>query len=74
VRSTWWKTGAADGLVPPVSRVRSQQRAHLARAARHYLLRHPAAGDCRFDLVAVSMEGDEPHITHLRDAFAVPSA
>lgn len=68
------KTGKAGGLVPPESRVPVEQRAHLVRAARHYLLRHPVPGECRFDVVAVSVDGNQPHITHLRDAFIAPSS
>ncbi len=64
------KSSLGGGLGHPEERVRGDKRAHLARAAQHYLQRHKdVVLAYRFDVIAVLLGEGEAEITHLENAF-----
>jgi uncharacterized protein (TIGR00252 family) len=64
------KTSAGRQLGRPEERVDSDKRARLRRTAQHYLERHSVCdAACRFDVIAIELEGGEPRVEHLEDAF-----
>jgi putative endonuclease len=58
------------GFGGPLESITAAKRRRILAAARHYLQRHPRAGErpCRFDVVAISPRADPP-LLWLRDAF-----
>lgn len=64
------KTSRQGSTGHPEERVGAAKRAHLIRAARHYLGQQgEIVVACRFDVIAVTLGPDEPEIHHLEDAF-----
>ena len=60
----------SKGTSHPERRVDRAKRRRLTRVARHYLQHYKAADTaCRFDVVAVSLRGEEAAIEHLQNAF-----
>jgi putative endonuclease len=60
----------------PLETVNARKRARVIRAARLYLeAAQPTALAFRFDVVGVSFspDGSQPTVTHVEDAFRVPS-
>jgi putative endonuclease len=55
----------------PQSAITGRKQAQLARVATMYLYRKGLYGkvDCRFDVVAIKLDGTQPRIELIRDAF-----
>jgi putative endonuclease len=55
---------------PPELAVTAQKQRQIRKIAGAYLLLHRIRDRvCRFDIVAIRVEGDEVRINHIRDAF-----
>ncbi len=66
------KSSQRDDWGSPEERVDADKRAHLIRAARHYMERHSAEDmTYRFDVVAITFAAEKPEITHFENAFQV---
>ena len=65
------KTRTSDAFGPPQLAVHQRKQRQIVRAAQWFLAeRRLSEVACRFDVVAVTVLGDEvPHIHWLRDAF-----
>ena len=65
------KSRYRGGYGMPEERVTRSKQIQIGRVAQAYLqkLREPLAVDCRFDVIAVDLDGPEPGIRHLIDAF-----
>jgi len=59
------------GYGMPEERVTRSKQRQIGRVAQAYLqkLRAPLTIDCRFDVIAVDLDGPEPVVRHLTDAF-----
>ncbi len=59
------------GALESVTRSKQQR---LAKAAGHFLVRHPrfAGWPCRFDVISVSKRNSQAHIDWISNAFAAP--
>ncbi len=54
----------------PAEAVTPQKQRRIIAMARDFLARNPTdATSCRFDVVAILMPGDEPHVQIIRNAF-----
>ncbi len=65
------KTRFGGAFGPPQSAVTGRKQAQMARVARSYLYRTGLYGtaDCRFDVVAVTVENGRTAIELVKDAF-----
>ncbi len=63
------KARASRAYGGAVSAVSPQQRRRVAAAAEVYLSRHPHAGPCRFDVVALEVEHGEWSMEVFENAF-----
>lgn len=64
------KTRSSESFGHPAEAVDAHKRGQLTRAAHHYLKTTGAAERCcRFDVVAVLIGREVPHLEVLRDAF-----
>lgn len=61
-----------DTSVDPADAVDARKQRNISRAADIYLRRLPHLHYYRFDIIAVSGEGDKTEITHIEDAFMSP--
>jgi len=59
------RTSYAEGL----EMVTTQKQEKIIRAVKHYQQEKDYWGDVRFDVVAISMDGDKPSIEHVEYAF-----
>lgn len=59
------------GYGMPEERVTRRKQLQIGRVAQAYLQRKrlPPHLDCRFDVVAVDLDGPEPVVRHLKNAF-----
>ena len=67
------KTRASDDFGGPLAAVDVRKQRKLAQVAQCYLKQHRLGEvPCRFDVVGVTLvEGKEPVIEHIRDAFTL---
>ena len=64
------KTRNGPGFGLPEEAVSLAKRKNLSYAARAFLYeRQLENSPCRFDVVSVMMDGEEPQVTHIRNAF-----
>ena len=63
------KSRKHGGYGPPEARVSRRKQRQLGKLAQAYLLRLDEPVDCRFDVLAVELAGDEPEVRHIEDAF-----
>lgn len=66
------KARAGDLYGPAIASVTAQKQRRLARAAARWLSRHPWPGPCRFDVLAMDLEGERWRFQLVRDAFQLP--
>jgi putative endonuclease len=57
------------GVFAPEARVRQRKQAKLRKLARIYLKRQKQDAACRFDVISVWWENDEPQLKHFENAF-----
>jgi putative endonuclease len=64
------KTRRSQTYGPAAAAVTFQKQRHLIRASQTYLMQKKKTGElCRFDVVTVDMDAQEPHIELIKDAF-----
>ena len=64
------KTRHSDEFGPPESAVTLRKQAQLKKIAEAYLYEHEIREQiCRFDVVAIRMNGNVPHFRHFKNAF-----
>ncbi|MBN1780669.1 YraN family protein [bacterium] len=64
------KTGSSDRFGSPELWVDRRKQVQIGRLAVAYCTKnHIEDTDCRFDVVAVTLDGQEPGIEHFKDAF-----
>jgi putative endonuclease len=68
------KARASDLFGTAIHAVPFAKQRRLARAAALDLASHPHAGPCRFDVLAMDLEGDIWRFTLVKDAFQVPGS
>jgi len=61
------RSGAA--LIEPQASVTPQKQRNLIHAANHYVLKHRIALEVRFDIVAITLQGEQHHLEHIPFAF-----
>lgn len=62
------RKGSGFGL--PEEAISLAKRKNLTHAAQAFLYEHHLEGSpCRFDVVSVMVDGEEPQIRHIRNAF-----
>lgn len=49
--------------------ITAQKQNSIRFAANYYLAKHKLDTHCRFDVLEILLIGDEPKITHIKDAF-----
>jgi putative endonuclease len=65
------KTGRSCSFGPPQDRVNHRKRAHLIRAASAYMMdKENGESHCRFDVIAIMVDGKKARLTHIVDAFS----
>lgn len=66
------KTRRDGAAVGPFEAVTAAKRRQMARVATEYLVRHGGSDrPARFDVVAVTLAGNEPRIELMKNAFAL---
>jgi putative endonuclease len=64
------KTRRSHTYGPAAAAVTRQKQRHLIKASKAYLIHRKRAGEpCRFDVVTIDMDGEQPHIELIKDAF-----
>ena len=54
---------------PAIAAISASKQRKLSRVAALYLASHPWEGPCRFDVLAMDLEGDGWRFTLIKDAF-----
>ena len=54
-----------------IEALHAAKKRRIARAAAHYLARHPTEKPCRFDVLAMDLEDGEWRYTLVADAFSL---
>jgi len=68
------KTARSDACGSPLGWISKKKIRHIARAAREYIITHRISGrTLRFDVIAVEVRDGQPEISHIENAFWVPS-
>ncbi|MCA9794776.1 MAG: YraN family protein [Candidatus Eremiobacteraeota bacterium] len=63
------KTRSGGSFGQPQEAVEARKQARLRRLAAYYLARVGWSGECRFDVVAVSVRGSQTRVEHFEEAF-----
>src|SRR5262245_58211166 len=64
------KTRRSQKYGSPAAAVTFQKQRHLIKASQTYLMQKKKTHElCRFDVVTVEMEAQQPHIELIKDAF-----
>jgi len=64
------KTRRSQKYGPAAAAVTAQKQRHLIKASQAYLIQEKKAGElCRFDVVTVEMDAQQPHIELIKNAF-----
>ncbi|MCR4659124.1 MAG: YraN family protein [Bacteroidales bacterium] len=63
------KTRSANTLLTPEEAVDHQKRLNIIKAANNYVLDHQRTEPIRFDIIAVTPNGNGTDIRHIKNAF-----
>jgi putative endonuclease len=64
------KTRRSQKYGPAAAAVTLQKQRHLIKASQAYLIQRKKAAElCRFDVVTVELDAQQPHIELIKDAF-----
>jgi putative endonuclease len=64
------KTRRSQKYGPAAAAVTLQKQRHLIKASQAYLIQRKKANElCRFDVVTVELDAQQPHIELIKDAF-----
>jgi putative endonuclease len=64
------KTRYNDEFGDPAFAITQRKQQQIRKIARGYLYEHEIKEqDCRFDVVAIGMKGNDPHINYIKNAF-----
>jgi putative endonuclease len=64
------KTRRSQKYGPAAAAVTLQKQRHLIKASQAYLIQRKKADElCRFDVVTVELDAQQPHIELIKDAF-----
>jgi putative endonuclease len=63
------KTRSGNVLVEPQASVTPQKQRNLIHAANHYVLKHRINLEVRFDIIAITLNGDQHTLEHIPFAF-----
>ena len=63
------KTRTSNALYDPAISVNRLKQKQLIRAANRYIQQHNISNEVRFDIISILLEGKQPIIEHLEDAF-----
>jgi putative endonuclease len=64
------KTRRSQRYGPAAAAVTPEKQRHLIKASQLYLIQRKKADElCRFDVVTVAMDAQQPHIELIKDAF-----
>lgn len=58
---------------PAIAAVTREKQRRVARVASVWLLTNPWKGECRFDVVGLERDGGDWKVTHIPNAFEMPS-
>ncbi len=65
------KTRSSSEVIPPEFTVTKHKQSKIKKSAAHYLGKHGIEKrDCRFDIVAITMEGKKNSVTLYKNAFS----
>jgi len=68
------KTRRSQSYGPAAGAVTLEKQRHLIKASQVYLMQRKKTGEfCRFDVVTVEMDAQQPRIALIKDAFQVTS-